>query len=65
MDGEKLKAAANEADKATINMIQGDAKKVALKNVALLPIFMLLCYIGLLLYFRSKGGYRPVLIGEH
>ncbi len=65
VDGEKLKTAANEADKATINTIQGDAKKVALKNVALLPIFMLLCYIGLLLYFRSKGGYKPVLIGEH
>lgn len=26
----------------------------------ILPSFMLACYLGLLLYFRSKGGYKPV-----
>lgn len=65
LDHDKLKAAANEADKTTIGTIQESAKKNALKTVALLPVFMLLCYLGLLVYFRSKGGYKPVLIGEH
>jgi hypothetical protein len=25
---------------------------------------MLVCYIGLFFYFRSKGGYKPVAIGH-
>ncbi|MBK9014179.1 MAG: MFS transporter [Saprospiraceae bacterium] len=65
VDGDKLKAATNEADKTIIGGIQQGAKKGALKTVAILPVFMLLCYIGLLFYFRSQGGYKPVLIGEH
>ena len=32
--------------------------------MALFPAFMLVCYIGLILYFKSKGGYKPKLIGE-
>jgi len=26
---------------------------------------MLLCYLLMLFYFRSKGGYKPVAIGAH
>jgi hypothetical protein len=30
------------------------------------PAFMFICYLGLILYFRSKGGYKPVsLDGSH
>jgi MFS family permease len=32
----------------------------ALGKMALFPIFMLACYIALILYFKSKGGYKPV-----
>ncbi|MGD9417698.1 MAG: MFS transporter [Verrucomicrobiota bacterium JB025] len=35
----------------------------ALGKMAIFPAFMLVCYLGLLLYFRSKGGYKPVDIG--
>ena len=56
-------ASASDADKAAVEAIQEGAKKDALKRVAILPIFMFLCYIGLILYFRSKGGYKPVDIG--
>jgi hypothetical protein len=31
----------------------------ALAKMAWFPAFMLICYIGLLLYFSKKGGYRP------
>ena len=56
-------ASAPEADKVAVEAIQEGAKKDALKRVAILPIFMFLCYIGLIFYFRSKGGYKPVEIG--
>ncbi len=58
VDSEKL-ATAPEADKTAVENIQETAKKDALKTVAILPVFMLLCYLGLILYFRSKGGYKP------
>ncbi|MCK5278616.1 MAG: hypothetical protein KAK04_08760, partial [Cyclobacteriaceae bacterium] len=51
---------APDEDKAAIASIRGKAKKEALSTVAVFPIFMLICYIGLILYFRSKGGYKPI-----
>ena len=30
----------------------------ALRNMAIFPTFMLVCYIVLIVYFRSRGGYR-------
>jgi MFS transporter, DHA2 family, metal-tetracycline-proton antiporter len=33
-------------------------KKATLLKVAILPVFMLLCYIGLYFYFQSRGGYK-------
>ena len=43
-----------------INSVQNDAKKSALRTVAFFPAFMFICYLGLLVYFKSKGGYKPV-----
>jgi MFS family permease len=36
----------------------------ALARMTLLPAFVLICYIGLLLHFRSKGGYRAVTLDQ-
>jgi MFS family permease len=63
VDQAKLTTAPAE-DQAAIAQASGDAKKVALKTVAILPIIMLLSFGGLLLYFRSKGGYKPVSLGH-
>ena len=41
----------------------GSAQK-ALANMALFPAIMLLCYIGLWMFFKSKGGYKPVVISD-
>lgn len=30
----------------------------ALANMAIFPVIMLVCYIGMFLYFKSKGGYQ-------
>jgi hypothetical protein len=32
----------------------------ALGKMALFPLFMLACYLALLAYFKSRGGYKPV-----
>jgi len=32
----------------------------ALGKMALFPLFTLACYLGLIMYFRSRGGYKPV-----
>jgi MFS family permease len=32
----------------------------ALAKMALFPVFIFVCYLALILYFKSKGGYKPV-----
>jgi hypothetical protein len=53
-------ATAPAADKAAIDEAGTGAKKAALKDVAYLPLVLLACYLGLMLYFKSIGGYRAV-----
>jgi MFS family permease len=43
--------------------VSEQSQKEALRTIALLPFIMLLFYLGLAAYFRSKGGYRPAEIG--
>jgi MFS family permease len=38
--------------------IQGQTKQGTLATFAILPTIMLICYIGLIVYFKSKGGYK-------
>ena len=59
LDAEKL-AVAPEEVQAEVTKIQGGAQKGALSTIAVLPVIMLVIYLLLLLYFRSKGGYKPV-----
>ncbi len=58
-------AAAPEADKAVLDGLTGGAKKDALKLVAILPVITLLIYLGLIAWFRSRGGYKPVVLGQN
>jgi MFS family permease len=37
--------------------IQGETKQGTLATIAILPTIMFLCYLSLILYFKSKGGY--------
>lgn len=59
LDSKKVEAA-TEAQQETVARIRQSAKKSALGTVALFPGLMLVSYIGLLLWFRARGGYRPV-----
>ena len=47
-------------DAATLQIIINKNKKSAFFRQAMLPGFLLVSYFGLFLYFRSKGGYKPV-----
>lgn len=61
IDDDKLKAA-TDAEKTIVAESRDEAKKNALKTVALFPIGMFAAYCLLLLYFQSKGGYRPATV---
>jgi hypothetical protein len=41
-------------------MIRDDAKKDALRDIIIFPIIMLVSYLLLIFYFKSKGGYKVV-----
>jgi hypothetical protein len=51
-------------EKLVIQTIRETSKKNALKTVAILPGIMFLCYLAFWLYFRKKGGYKPVEISH-
>ena len=48
------------ADRETVEGAITNARQNAMATVAILPIFMAVCYLGFILYFRSKGGYTVV-----
>lgn len=59
-------AALPEAERGEVESIVKNAKQGALAKIAIFPAIMLGCYILLILYFQSKGGYRPqTLAGEN
>jgi MFS family permease len=59
LDQEKIKALDATAAKE-LNAVQADSKRGAFTNIAVLPGFMLVCYLGMFFWFRAKGGYKPV-----
>ena len=52
------------SDKSAISNIQTNAKQGALSTVAVFPAIMLLSYLGMMMYFRSIGGYRPIHLNQ-
>jgi len=61
---DKVKALA-APQKEEIAKIERAAKKEALLTVAIFPVIMLVCYIGLMLYFKSQGGYEAEVLTGH
>jgi MFS family permease len=49
-----------EENKAKVEEGIQNGKQGSLASVAIFPFFMLACYIALILYFKNKGGYKPV-----
>lgn len=55
-------AVLSNADQETIDGVVEASQKDALRSIAVLPVAMMLVYIALFVYFRSKGGYRAATI---
>jgi MFS family permease len=47
---------------AMLGAIDARTKQATLAKIAILPTIMLVCYLGLIAYFKSIGGYRPTLL---
>ncbi|HMO12558.1 MAG TPA: MFS transporter [Pirellulaceae bacterium] len=58
IDDDKVKQLPTERQ-AEIESLVKTAKQRALAKVTVFPAFMLACYLILIVYFVSKGGYRP------
>lgn len=61
IDQTKL-SAAGTGEQEVVKNIQDGARKEALKNVLIFPITMFVSFVLLLIYFRSKGGYKVILL---
>jgi len=54
-----------KADKKIIDDVRAVAKRDAMASVAILPLIMAACYLGLMLYFKARGGYKAVdILGD-
>ncbi len=63
IDPVKSAAIVTEDGKAALAEASKAGQFGALGKMAMFPAFMFLCYIGLIFYFKSKGGYKAVEIG--
>ena len=63
LDADKIKTLTDE-ERAIITQTKYPHKKAAFYQVATLPCFMLLTYLVIFFYFKSKGGYRAEELGD-
>ena len=63
LDKTKL-AALSDAEKAEVENVRIANNQATLATVAVLPAIMFLCYLSLVLYFKSRGGYQQVHMEE-
>lgn len=59
VDDTKVKELSEQKAEKVNNVVK-TAKQGALAKVTVFPAFMLICYLGLIFYFRSQGGYAAV-----
>jgi MFS family permease len=55
----------SESDQTKITETQKATKQHALARIAVLPAIMCVCYLSLIAYFRSRGGYRAQVLTGH
>jgi hypothetical protein len=64
IDPTKEAAVADPAGKDALKKAKTAGQFSALGKMALFPAFMLASYICLILYFKARGGYKPVALAE-
>lgn len=57
---DQLPPSERDSAAAAVKEARSQSDQAALRDMALFPTFMLICYLILIAYFRSKGGYKPV-----
>jgi len=62
LDKQKI-AALPAPQQATVDQIRAETNQSTLAKFAVLPLMMAACYGILLIYFKSRGGYRAVDLG--
>ena len=60
IDPDKRAAVTDEKSLSDIKTAETNGKFTALGKMAMFPAFTLVCYLILALYFKSRGGYKPV-----
>jgi MFS family permease len=58
VDADKVAKLEGE-NKTRVDDLAKGAKQSSLAKITVFPMFMLVCYLILIGYFKSKGGYRP------
>jgi MFS family permease len=58
-------AGLTDEQKAELTRLAGETKQHALAKIAVLPAIMCVCYLILIAYFRSRGGYRAQVLTGH
>ena len=58
---EKLSTASAD-EQATVTTVRDTAKKEALRDIVIFPLIMLVTFLLLIFYFKSKGGYKAVVL---
>ncbi len=59
LDKQKIEAL-DQQEKEEVQQVVAVTNQGTLARVAVLPVIMFFCYLGLILYFRAKGGYQAV-----
>ena len=59
VDGDKV-ATLDDAKQGEVDELIKTGKQSSLARITIFPIFMLACYIGMIFYYKSRGGYKPV-----
>jgi MFS family permease len=54
-----------ESEREKIRAIERETKQSALSKIAVLPAIMCICYLGLIAYFRTRGGYQAQILTGH
>ncbi len=60
----KAIAALPAAEKEVVTSTEKAAKQRSLATISVLPLIMLASYIGLLFYFKTRGGYKAVFLTD-
>ena len=58
----ELKKTLPEDQRQSVTVIEDEAKKGALATMAIFPVIMLICYLALIAYFKTQGGYQAEVL---